>query len=371
MPSTLSTLIRNWTGSMPPPVVRRPPSARWGTDRSGAQVLAVRVAEIIPETPTVRTFVLEPVGGSFGYQAGQHLTLLVPLDGQTLRRCYSFSTSPLAGGRPAITVRRVAGGRVSTHLHDRVRVGDTLRAAPPSGGFTLPPIEAGAQGLVLVAGGVGITPLLSLAETALRRDPAAEVDLLCGHRCEEEIVFRARLEALRRAFAPRLRVRLALDDARPDWDGLRGVLSGARVVEEVGTSADAYYVCGPEAMMTDVTAALAQAGVDPARIRRERFVYAAPSAAVAPSTPREIVFARSGRRVVAQPGQTILEAATRAGLALPFSCTMGGCGACKVKKTEGTVVSAEPNCLSERERAEGWVLTCCSYADDGLVVADH
>jgi ferredoxin len=143
------------------------------------------------------------------------------------------------------------------------------------------------------------------------------------------------------------------------------------VLAAVGAAADAYYLCGPEPMMDGVAAALAEVGVEPARIRIERFAYAAPAAATAPTTPREIAFARSGRRVVAAPGQTILEAATRAGVALPSSCTMGGCGACKVRKSAGTVVSAEPNCLSERERAEGYVLTCCSYADDGLVIADY
>ncbi|MFN8644676.1 MAG: ferredoxin--NADP reductase [Candidatus Binatia bacterium] len=371
MTTTLSTLIRNWTGPLPPPVIQRPPSARWGAARASAVGPSVRVAEVVEETPTVRTFVLEPVDGTLAYEAGQHLTVIVTVGDETLRRCYSFSTSPLAGGRPAITVRRVADGRVSSHLHANVRAGAVLRAAPPSGAFTLPAVGRGERRFALVAGGVGITPLIALAETALRRDPAAEVDLLCGHRSEEEIVFRARLEALQRAFGPRLRVRIALDEAGPGWTGLRGGLDGARVLEAVGASADAYYVCGPEPMMDGITAALAGAGVEPARIRLERFAYAAPAAATAPTTARAMVFAKSGRRVVAEPGQTILEAATRAGVALPSSCTMGGCGACKVKKAAGTVVSAEPNCLSERERAEGYVLTCCSYADDGLVVADY
>jgi len=369
--SALTTLIRNWAGPLPPPVVTRRPSARWGPSRASARALTVRVADVIQETPTVRTFILEPVTGALAYQAGQHLTLLVDLGGDTLRRCYSFSTSPLGAGRPAITVRRIADGRVSTHLHDRIRAGDTLKAAPPSGSFTLSAEDGGERRFVFVGGGVGITPLISLAETALRRDGVVEVDLLCGHRREDEIIFRARLEAMQREFAARLRVRLALDDAGPGWTGLRGVLGGTRVLDEVGASADAYYVCGPEPMMDDVAAALGRAGVEASRIRIERFAYAAPAAASAPTTPREIVFAKSGRRVIAQPGQTILEAATRSGIELPFSCTMGGCGACKVKKAEGTVVAAEPNCLSERERADGWVLTCCSYADDGLVVADH
>lgn len=369
MTNALTTLLRNWTGPLPPPVVMRPASARWGV-RTERHALTVRVAAIVAETPTVKTFVLEPVAGSLTHAAGQHLTLLVDHQGESLRRCYSFSTSPLGPDRPAITVRRIADGRVSAHLHDHVRVGDTLRAMPPSGDFTLPE-DDDARRLVLVAGGVGITPLIALAETALRRDGETEVDLLCGHRHEAEIVFRSRLAELEYAFAPRLRVHVVLDEAADGWRGARGRLDGARVLTEVGSTADRYYVCGPQPMMDDVTAALGRAGIDPSRIRTERFAYAAPAPTTVPTTPREIRFARSGRVVVAAPGQTILAAATEAGVALPSSCTMGGCGACKVKKLEGTVVTAEPNCLSERERAEGFVLTCCSYADDGLVVADY
>lgn len=369
--SALTTLIRNWTGTTPPPVVFRRASARWASGQPSAHELTLRVAEILDETPTVKTFVLEPASGSLAYQAGQHLTLLVNADGGTLRRCYSFSTSPLSGGRPAVTVRRVDGGRVSPLLHERVRVGDTLKATPPSGSFTLPAAGSGERRFVFVGGGVGITPLISLAETALRRDPEAEVLLLCGHRREEEIVFRTRLEELEREFSPRLRVRLALDEAGAGWTGLTGVLHGERVLAEAGESADAWYVCGPEPMMADVERALSGAGVPASRIRVERFAYAAPSPSAAPATPREIRFAKSERTIVAQPGQTILEAATGAGIELPFSCTMGGCGACKVKKSAGTVVTGEPNCLTDAERAEGYVLTCCSYADDGLVVADH
>lgn len=372
VPSALTTLIRNWTGSTPPPVVVRAASSRWGaTARPSIHEIALRVADVVVETPTVRTFVLEPAGGPLAYEAGQHLTLLVDVEGRPVRRCYSFSTSPLATSRPAITVRRVDTGQVSPHLHEHVRVGDTLKAALPSGSFTLPVLGSGARRFVFVGGGVGLTPLVSLAETALRRDPEARVDLLCGHRREDEILFGTRLEALEREFAPRLRVRIALDEARDDWHGLRGVLGGSRVLDEVGAEADAYYVCGPEPMMDDVVSALDRAGVDPSKIHVERFAYAAPAPSSIPATPREIHFAKSGRTVVAEPGQTILEAATKSGLDLPSSCTMGGCGACKVKKSAGTVVAAEPNCLSDAERAEGWVLTCCSYADDGLVVADH
>lgn len=370
MTSALTTLIRNWTGQAPPPVTLRRASERWDGAKPAAGELTLRIAEVLDETPTVKTFVLEAAAGSLPYEAGQHLTLSVHAGGRVQKRCYSFSTSPLGASRPAVSVRRVEDGAVSPVLHS-LRAGDTLKAAPASGSFTLPPPGSGERRFVLVGGGVGLTPLISLAETALRRDEQAEVLLLCGHRCQEEILFAARLAELESEFAPRLRVVISLDRAGEGWSGLTGILGGAEVLAEAGAGADAYYICGPAPMMDGVSAALEGAGVAPSRIRVERFAYATPTTSSAPATAREIHFARSGRTVVAEPGQTILEAATQAGLELPSSCTMGGCGACKVKKTAGTVVAAEPNCLTERERAEGYVLTCCSYADDGLVVADY
>lgn len=367
----LTTLIRNWSGDAPPPVTARRASARWGAGRPAVHELALRVRGIVNETPTVKTFLLEPVSGSLSWQAGQHLTFLVDVDGRPQRRCYSFSSSPLSGAGAAVSVRRVDGGAVSPFFHDHVRVGDTLKATPPSGSFTLPAEDGPERRFVFAGGGVGLTPLISLAETALRRDTNVEVDLLCGHRSEDEILFAARIEALQQEFGPRLRVRISLDHAPKGWTGLTGALGGSRVLEEAGAGADAYYVCGPEPMMDDVASALERAGVEPSRIRIERFAYAAAAPSSAPSTAREIRFDKAGRTIVAEAGQTILDAATKAGLDLPFSCTMGGCGACKVKKSAGTVVTAEPNCLTDAERAEGYVLTCCSWADDGLVIADH
>ncbi len=168
---------------------------------------------------------------SFAYRAGQHLTLLVDADGATHRRCYSFSTSPLADGLPAITVKRMPQGVVSRHLHDHVRAGDTLTALDPTGDFTLATDPAARRHLVMVAGGVGITPLMSLAETVLRAEPGSRVTLLCGNRSEDEIVFRRRIDALATEFQARLTVRHTLDLAGDAWTGLRGALDGPRVLE--------------------------------------------------------------------------------------------------------------------------------------------
>lgn len=371
----IAAFVRGWFREPPPTFELRSPSARWGNAKPRQARHALRVAAVIRESPTTCTFVLaSPDGGapSFSYRAGQHLTLLVDAGGATQRRCYSFSTSPLAAGLPAITVKRKSGGVVSRHLHDHVRPGDTLLALDPSGDFTLATDAAVRRHVALVAGGVGITPLISLAETVLRAEPDSRVTLLCGNRDAEEIVFRARLDRLAGQFPARCVVQHALESAGDDWQGLRGRLDGTLVLQALGGQvADAYFVCGPEPMMQSVSASLEAAGVPRDRVRTERFAYASTATARIPDHAAEITFARSGRRVSARPGQTILQAGLEAGVDLPSSCTMGGCGACKVRKREGTVVMSEPNCLGDHEREAGYLLACCAYADTPVVIEGH
>jgi ferredoxin-NADP reductase len=370
--SGIVAFVRGWFSEPAPTYELRTASARWATTQPRHARHALRVAAVIDETPSTRTYVLSaPDGGQppLAYRAGQHLTLLVDAAGATQRRCYSFCTSPLSGALPAITVKRAADGTVSRHLHERVRVGDTLTALEPTGEFTLDTDARAQRHLVLVAGGVGITPLISIAETVLRAEPASRVTLLTGNRSEDEIVFRARLDALGAEFQPRLVIRHALDVAPPDWHGLHGRLDGTQVAGALDlAAADAFYVCGPEPMMQSVCAALESAGVPRDRIHTERFAYASAATTRIPDHSAVITFGGSGRRVTARAGQTLLQAGLEGGVDLPSSCTMGGCGACKVHKRAGTVVMSEPNCLGEHEREAGYVLACCAYADTDVVI---
>jgi ferredoxin-NADP reductase len=366
--------LRGWFAEPPPPFELRQPNPRWATGRARESLHRLRVAAVIRETPSTRTFVLEsPDGGPPGlsYRAGQHLTLVVNLGERTERRCYSFSSSPASGGLPSITVKRTSDGLVSRHLHEQLQAGDTIVATEPAGAFTLELDPAASRHLVLVAGGVGITPLISIAETVLRLEPESRVTLLCGNRDQREIIFGERLDSLAARFGRRLDLQHALDDAPDGWSGLQGALDGQCVLHALGPLvADAYFVCGPEAMMQSVCTALESAGVPRQRIRTERFTYASAATTRIPQHGAEVTFAASGRRVRTRPGQTLLQAGLEAGLDLPYSCTMGGCGACKVRRSAGTVVMSEPNCLSDAERAAGYLLACCSYADADVVIED-
>jgi ferredoxin-NADP reductase len=299
--------------------------------------------------------------------------VLAEIDGVALRRCYSFSTCP-GVDNPAITVKHIEDGRVSGFLSRNLEVGQTIRVAEPSGVFTVDPDPAISRRYVMIAGGVGITPLVSMTEAILRGEPKSRVTLLFGNRSEDEIVFRRRLANLKAEFPRKLELRYALDTAPEGWAGIRGALTGERILEALGgADPNAFYgICGPDPMMTGAVAALERAGVASERIRLERFAYAAPAAAATrPTESFTISFAKSGKRVRTKPNEPILRAAIEGGIELDYSCQMGGCGACKVKTTGGTVVADDPNCLTAAEAQAGYVLTCCSYACGDLTVEDR
>ena len=363
------TALVGLTARPEPPFEIRTPSRRWGRSARGPEWRLLRVTGVVRETPSTTTFLLEAADGrALGYLPGQHLTLLVEIDGVTHRRCYSFSCAPGAG--PSITVKHVPGGRVSGHLMRNLKAGQILRAAEPSGSFTVR-LEPGARRrYVMIAGGIGITPLLAMTEAILLGEPESRVVLLYGNRTEDEIAFRAQLETLAQEFPDTLTVIHALDTPPEAWLGARGPLGGEAVLELLGGGdRDAsYLVCGPRPMMASVTAALAAAGVPSANVRLERFEYAARGLAPRPSSSFRVCFQRSGRDVRTTPGEPILDTALAAGVALDFSCRMGGCGACKLETAGGTVLMDEPNCLSQVERDAGFILACCAYPTSDLVV---
>ena len=358
-------------GEHPPPTA--PLSDRRKRAHPAVDALAgreLRVERVTRETEDAVTLALvDPAGAHLAFAPGQFLTVLVRVGGQTLRRAYSLSSLP-SDDRATITVKRIAGGRASTLLVEQAREGDTLRVLGPSGSFTVAVDAARAQRYLLVAGGSGITPLFSILRSLLSGEPRSHVTLLYANRTAEDVIFRARLEELAREHAGRLVLRLVLENAPADWHGGVGRLdreTASRELDRLGLSgAEQVLVCGPTPMMAAVRAALEARGVPRGRILEELFTTPelGASATALPTGPQSIVVRRgSGEtRLVAQPGETVLEAASRAGVPLPFSCGMGGCAACKVKLVSGRVALPEPSCLSEDERRAGLVLTCVGHA---------
>jgi ring-1,2-phenylacetyl-CoA epoxidase subunit PaaE len=367
------TAAKALVGHHPPPLVRaRSKPALASAPAPAHMPRPMRVTRLVRETADAVTVVLEPTAGEpVAFAAGQFFTLHVRLpDGEVAKRAYSASSTPLDASGVSVTVKRVADGRVSTHVVEQLREGDVIDVLGPSGSFTPQPAR-GARRLLLVGGGSGITPLMSIARTHLATEPETRVVLVYGNRAREDVIFHDALEALAREHAPASRfvVRHVLESPPAGWTGGIGRLDGAALERELSALglADAlpteYFLCGPDPMMHAARAFLTGRGVAHASLHEERFVSAHAPRAVTPASVAHAVTVRSragAQRLVVEPGHTVLEAAFAARVEMPFSCTVGGCGACRVRLVDGDIAMDEPNCLTPEERADGYVLACMS-----------
>lgn len=326
------------------------------------------VAGVADETPDTRSFVFDvpaDLAATFTYAAGQFCTFRTVLEGKAVVRCYSMSSSPDVGEPLTTAVKRVPGGRMSNWMNDTLRVGDTIDVMRPTGLFVLQPR---ATPIVAFAGGSGITSVISIAKSALATT-TRPIRLVYANRNAESVIFATEIERLRSASDGRLTVHHHLDDAS-------GFLDAGACAELVGDRADPdVYVCGPGPYMDTVQSGLALRGVDPDRLFIERFVApeAAPASAV-PEAVTETLVIRLARRTHTLQyggGDTVLEAARRAGLSPPFSCEAGNCATCMAHLDEGSVRMRVNNALTADEVAEGWILTCQSLPTSRELVVDY
>jgi 3-ketosteroid 9alpha-monooxygenase subunit B len=322
---------------------------------------SLRVTDIVEETRDARSLVLDvpaSLGDAFAYRAGQFLTIRVECDGEPLQRCYSLSSAPSVDRHHKVTVKRVRGGRVSNWLNDHLRVGDELAVMRPEGRFVL---DAADAPLLLMAGGSGITPVISILKTALATT-TRRVTLLYANRDEVSVIFRGQIEALRERHSDRLRVLHRLDTVHGQIDEriVGGIASEARDAS--------CYVCGPGPFMALAERAAIAAGLAAERIRIERFTVdraetRTPMGAVhGAEAPDEVDVELRGerRRIPYVAGKTLLQVARDGGFDAPYSCEEGFCGSCAAHLTEGRVVMDADDALTPDEKRRGMILACQS-----------
>lgn len=354
----IASVTAGLRGQSPPPFAPRDGSAYAHRTQAieGLQRRRLAIVGIDRLTPeAVRVRFRAPEGARF--RPGQFLTLCIELDGVEHRRAYSLCSDPARPEEWAIGVKQTENGLVSTWLNTRLEGGD-LVVMGPSGSYG-PTLGEGPRAVALISGGSGITPHLAIAYGILGSEPRSTVRLIYANRDAESVMFRADLDALQAAYPERFALREVLESPPADWRGGTGYLSAADI-EWVG-AADTWFVCGPAAMMDSARHLLDAAHVAPDRVHQEHFT-AAPKAddVDLPATPQPLLVRMGNTQIntAVQPGQTVLEAGLEAGARLPYSCAMGGCGACRIKLTAGEVALDAPNCLTDRERADGWVLAC-------------
>lgn len=299
--------------------------------------IRARVLDVIEETPDTKSFVLAPNRLWKGHRAGQWVSVEVELDGARVSRCYSIASAP-GSGALTITVRRIEGGRVSEHLHGAVRPGSVLTLGPAGGGFVLPGSDPGP--LLFIAGGTGITPIVSILRDLDARHALDGVVLVQLARGPEHVLYRETLDAL---VHRGLRLHRWLDgsDGQPALDEARLEAAVPDLAERTT------YLCGPTGLMARIDAMWARLGIAH-RLVRERF---APEVTVTEPTGATVqVHLGGGRRAIeASTSRTLLASLEDAGERPASGCRMGLCGACACTKKRGVVLSTLTGERSDRE----------------------
>lgn len=338
----------------------------------------IKIADVKSETPHAKVVSFDipyEQRELFRFTPGQYLTIETVIDGHKVRRAYSICSK--RGDTLAIGVKRVDGGLMSNFLNDKVKAGDTVRLMPPMGNFTHDPQPFKQKHYVLFAGGSGITPMMSILKSTLPIEKDSKVTLLYFNRNEEHIMFRSELAELEQTY-PNLKVVHNIDEPLAAWDGYKGRFSEARAKEllDAFVFPDSinvhYFMCGPSGLMLIVDNFLKSNGINIERIHKEYFTApldAEPGKAHgketlevsdSPVDAAELTFMLDGEEhQVSYKGEdSILEAALDNDVDAPYACQIGACCTCRAKLTEGEVVMADRESLSDAEIEDGYILTC-------------
>ncbi len=319
---------------------------------------------------------------AYRYAPGQYLTLRATIDGEDLRRSYSIC-SGLDDGELRVVVKLVEGGAFSGWANEHLRPGDKLAVMTPGGRFGVPIEPGSARTLVAFAAGSGITPVMAILRTVLRRE-AGRFFLFYGNRTTDSIIFREQLEDLKDRYLARLSVFHVLSREQQDIAVLNGHLDAIKLQLLMRTvvpmaQVDQAFVCGPQPMIEGLEKALADLGMARDRIHVERFTPGAggrprPIVVAAADKPKAIATVISeGVRadIPVAEGEAIIDAAIRAGRSLPYSCKGGMCCTCRARLLEGRVEMAVNYSLEPWETDAGYILTCQARPVTDRVVIDY
>jgi ferredoxin-NADP reductase len=406
-----AALLQSLTGGAPPPqgaevAASTPPAQPFlsgGTPAppaiplaSAGPVVAVkptkwtgklRVGRIFQETPDVKTFrFMNPLGGvlPFSYLPGQFLTVTVLINGKPVKRSYTIASSPTQHDYVEITVKHEEGGEVSGHLHTTIREGDLLESSGPSGSFIFTGREC--KCILLIGGGVGITPLMSVIRYLTDRSWPGDIFLVYSCHSPRDIIFREELDYLQRRH-PNLRVIVSVSQPEgADWKGPTGRITKELIAQSVPDLASRYvHLCGAVPLMEAVKRMLAELGVPPERIKTEAFgpalgkpeptrpPVALPEGAgaeerVARVALPTVTFSLSDRSAPLPPDKVILDVADEIGVEIDNSCRVGTCGTCRVKLLSGQVTMAVEDGLEPGDKEKNIILACQGKSTGNVAV---
>jgi ring-1,2-phenylacetyl-CoA epoxidase subunit PaaE len=326
----------------------------------------------------------EDLEQDYAFAPGQYLTLRTMMDGEEVRRSYSICSSP-DDRELRIAVKKVDGGAFSNWALEQLKSGDELDVMTPTGRFGIAHAPEQARIHVGFAAGSGITPIMSIIRGILAREPQSRFFLFYGNRTASGILFLQALEELKDRFMGRLSVFHVLSQEEQDLPILYGRLDHDKVsillrAMVPAKAIDHVFICGPVAMSEEIAATCTELGVATEHIHVERFVSGLggkprPKPVVAPEAPPKAVAALivDGKRkdVPMVDGESILDAALRAGMDLPYACRGGMCSTCRAKVVEGDTQMDVNYSLEPWELEAGFVLTCQAHPVSERITVDY
>ncbi|MDP2120929.1 MAG: 2Fe-2S iron-sulfur cluster-binding protein [Hoeflea sp.] len=354
----------------------------------------LEIAAIRHETPdaVAITFAIpDDLNETFAFTPGQYLTLRAEVGGQDMRRSYSICSALSETGRRTVGVKRIADGRFSSFAQT-LKQGDRIKVMPPQGRFTAE--IGGSHDYLLLAAGSGITPCLSIATSVLSGEPDSTVTLIYANRNSSSVMFRDALNDLKDRYTTRFTLLHVMDEEIQDVEIMNGRLDADKLVTLAAhglidpARADAIYICGPEPMIRAASTALAALGVPEDRLKFELFTpapdaspsprangagpLAAPDPRAEPAGASVEIILDGARRLITVDARadTVLTAAMRAGLDIPYSCAGGMCCTCRCRIVEGAATMDENFSLEPWEIEAGFTLACQSRPTTEKLVLD-
>lgn len=357
------------SASLPPASTAQPVAVNLdiAPSKSNSWSGTLLVAKIFEETPQVKTFRLtDPSGGKlpFNFLPGQFVTVTVAPKGVPVKRSYTIASSPTKRDYCEITVKHEERGTVSHYLNTQVHEAELLQLVGPSGRFTFTGEESGS--VVLIAGGVGVTPMMSVIRYLTDRSWKNDIFFFFGCKSEKDIIYREEIEYLEKRY-PNLHVSIILGEAKDvsKEKYLTGNITKELLLERVPEIASRrVHICGPPPMMDAIKRMLAELEVPEENVKTEIFAGKLPSAKPSAPAPDEngktavATFVRSKKTAVLTRDKTILEASEEVGVNIDYSCRVGTCGICKTKLLSGKVTMDIDEALSEEDKANNVILAC-------------
>ncbi len=351
---------------------------------------SLKVVDVRPETADCISVSLEVPADRkdlFVFTPGQYLTFRTHLDGVELRRSYSICSSPKEN-ELRVAIKKVEQGKFSTYAHSSLKSGDILEVMPPMGKFTPKKSEGGHKSYLAFAAGSGITPIMSIMKMVLEDEPESNFTLVYGNRSKNSIIFREAIEALKNKYMQRLRVYYVLSREYMDIPLFSGRINAEKCREFCGSlidlgTIDEAFLCGPEDMILSLKQELADMGMAPEKVHLELFTSPDQPKATHQKWETEhkgnkgpvsrVSITLDGTTTemeVPFNDESILDAALRNGLDLPYACKGGVCCTCRARVMQGEVEMEVNYALEHDEVEKGFVLTCQAHPRTETVIID-